>query len=177
MRKYQLVDYLIIMLFGLCLVVSGCNKSTSPLPTQPVGEFSDIKNVTVSRPNEVDIDQLTSINKLPGEACTINDEAKVCSISTSQIIKWGWGICVNDEASLRAVIPNAQVELIVNGIRIPDYIIYQRDETNDRPKNPYCHTWSIKLENWQNGSTVRLENWAFTSQLGPQNNVFVLNVK
>jgi len=177
MGKYKLFTNYFILLFGFYLVFTACNNSSAPLLTQPLGDVSDITNVTVSKLGESEIDQLTTVSKLPVDACNETDKNIACSIIASQILKWGWGFCENDEATLHAKVPKVQVELIVDGIRIPDDLIYQRDETYNRQQLAYCHTWSIKLSNWESGSTVRLENRNNLSPLVPQYNIFVLNVE
>jgi hypothetical protein len=167
--------HILCILCLLLIAVTACSSQTSQL--EPTGNISDIKNVTISKPEKTEIDILPTISKLPADSCTTTDEGKTCSINRDQAIKWGWGFCENDETTLRSNAPTAQVELLVNNIRIPDNLIYQRDETYNRQQNAYCHTWFVKFNEWQSGSTVRLENKTKAGSLGTQHNVFVINVK
>lgn len=167
----------LLTLGGAVIVLAACLQPPLPPPTLPAGDVSTIRDVMIAKPDPSEMDHLTTISTLPAETCTQNKDGKVCSIDSGQEIKWGWGFCEDDEATLQSEVPDAQVELIVDGVKIPSSLIYQRDEVYERPRSGYCHTWSIKLSNWQAGSSVRLENRATAGSLRPQSNVFVMNVQ
>ena len=167
----------LLLLTGFASFLAACIPSQSPLPTLPVGNVSDIINVTVSTPDSFEIDQLPTLSKLPDDACTKTKEGKNCTIDANQAIKWGWGFCKNSESALQSAVAKAEVQLVVDDVRIPPDLIYQRDEVYDRKSVSYCHTWFIKLSDWQRGSTVRLENRNVANVLGSRTNVFIINVK
>ncbi len=167
------IAHLLATLCLLCILISACNNRAS----QPAGSVSEINGVTVSKLNETEVDQLLTVSKLPAQDCTQTSTSKICTIEPSQVLKWGWGLCANDAATLRSKVSQTQVELIVDSVRILKDMIYQRDEIYDRQENAYCHVWLIKLNRWQSGSTVKLENKATTSVFDTQRNIFVMNVK
>jgi hypothetical protein len=136
-------------------------------------------SVRVSRPDEQALAETVFISQLPEGTCVAANEGNVCSLPPAQIIKWGWGFCAENIESLENLLTNAQVELWVNNTLVPDVLIYQRNEIYEREENSHCHTWNIKLSNWQSGSSVRLENKANVpgADFGLQNNIFIINVQ
>ncbi len=167
---------IILMLTSFVSILAAC---TSPPPSPlPEGNVSDIKNVRVSRPDPAEMDQLTTLSRLPEGACTSTKDGKDCTIDANQALKWGWGFCKNSEAALQSAVKKAQVELIVDGVKIPGDLIYQHDDVYDRKVTPYCHTWLIKLSDWNAGSKVKLESRHYVpGVIGPKTNVFVVTVK
>jgi tetratricopeptide (TPR) repeat protein len=168
-----------LVIFVLLLLVIVLPKiiEMQQLDDQFTNDITQVKNVTVSIPDEVEIDQLLSISALPDEDCTVTKEDKACSISPNQAIKWGWGFCENDATTLHSKVSTAQVDLIVDNVRIPHNLIYQQEKTYNRQQNAYCHIWLIKLSDWQSGSTVRLENRARISIFDTHKNIFLMNVQ
>ena len=147
------------------------------LPSQPVGNVSNIKSVTISKLTETEANQLPRFSDLSPETCgEKSSEGTPCTIKADQVIRWGWGLCEPNEMFMHFKAAIAQVELIVDNVRLPDELIYQYDVTiKDRP-NPYCHGWMIKLTQWQSGNTIRLENRA--KLIFPKfNNVFLISVQ
>lgn len=143
----------------------------------PIGNIESIKNVTVSKPADSEMNSLLTISKLPAENCYQDGSKKTCTIDPEQAIKWGWGFCENDKKTLAYKTANTQIELVVDNVRLPEEVIFERDETYDRNENSYCHTWFTKLSNWQQKQTIRLENKAVILGLPTANNVFVMHVK
>ena len=147
------------------------------LPSQPVGNVSDITGVTVSKLTDTESNQLPRFSDLSPESCgEKTSEGTPCTIKADQVVQWGWGLCEPSETLLHLKAAIAHVELIVDNVRLPDELIYQHDVTiKDRP-NPYCHGWMIKLTQWQSGHTIRLENRA-KLLLSRYGNVFLISVQ
>jgi hypothetical protein len=118
------------------------------------------QNVYVSKPNDQEIDQLTTLNILPPGSCSDTQQGKTCVLKANQVIKWGWGFCENDAQTLKSNLSKVEVELLVDGNMVPGALIYQRDEVYDRNENAYCHVWVVKLSDWRSSATVKLENRA-----------------
>lgn len=177
MKRTSSTFQLLTFLAAICALLGACGNSSLPFAPLPAGNVADILNVRVSTPNETEIDELPTISQLPVSTCTRTAEKTTCTISADQPIKWGWGFCDNDAAALRVAVPNAQVILLVDNVRIPGDLIYQRDEVYDRQEHRYCHTWFIKLDNWVGGSSVRLQNRAQAGDVLPQVNTFVVDVE
>ncbi|OGF57549.1 MAG: hypothetical protein A2Z21_05820 [Candidatus Fraserbacteria bacterium RBG_16_55_9] len=155
--------------------IAGCQKQVTG--DRYGDDTAQISGVAVARLTDSEVDRLPTLSKLSAEACSETTKGKSCLISRDVDLKWGWGFCDNDAESLQSGVRAARVELIVDDVRIPSDLIYERDETYDRVQNAFCHVWLVKLTEWESGATVRLENWATTPSLGEQDNLFVVNVK
>ena len=133
------------------------------------------KNVVVSKLAGSEVDQLPTIFRLPEHSCLINNGDAMCSINPNQPIRWGWGFCRHDRETLSTDMPRTQVDLFVEQIRVPDALVYQRDETYNRERFGYCHTWLIKLSDWKRGTTIRLQS-KFKTADGASEHSVIMNV-
>src|SRR5687767_1224422 len=100
--------------FAICLLAA-CNKEPEIFST-PAGDLAEIDGVTVSRPEESELDQLkfmTAIRRESPDACTVSGSEETCSIDASEKLKWGWGFCANDQKTLEKLLEDAQVQLLV----------------------------------------------------------------
>jgi len=170
-KSFARLGIVFSLLFGL---VCAC----SDLRFQSPESIAAIDGVTVSTLAETEADRLPTISKLPVQDCTQTEASKTCIIEPNQALKWGWGLCANSHVMRRFNVLFAQVKLMVDNVRIPDDLIFQRDETYERTEMAYCHVWLIKLDSWQKGSIIQLENSGKTSPFSVQNNnTFVMQVK
>jgi hypothetical protein len=170
---------IVISFFLVTFILAACiNTPAAPLTQVATATSPDaFVNVMISKPTDKEMETLPTISRLTPTLCTGSDSTKVCTFSSDQAIKWGWGFCENDAEKLHQSVSFAKVDLIIDELAIPDSLIYQRNETYKREQQPYCHVWIVKLSNWRPSTTITLTNRNSILDHSAQQNTFTIEVK
>jgi hypothetical protein len=167
----------IVGLFATIVACGNASQNNAQYLATTSATSAETQNVVVSKPSKQEMDELLTLSKLPTESCSDTQQGKTCLIQADQAIKWGWGFCKNEPSALNTALSKVEVGLFVDGEKIPENLIYQRDEEYDRSTNAYCHVWIVKLSNWRSGASIKLENRAVASILDTDRNEFLIKVE